>query len=526
MGRIIGIDLGTAHSCVAIVENGQPKVIPNAEGAITIPSVVGFHAEAALPQVGAPALRQAAIQPRTTVAGIKRFMGMSATDWGRERCRVPYLLDRNNQAEYGSQAMEFAPTDMGRDHGWLLPYRVEATAKGRCVISILDRLYAPEQISAIILSKLKESAEAYLGEKVSQAVITVPAHFNDDQRQATKNACAIAGLEAMRIIVAPSAAALARAMDRKLDRTIAIFDLGAGGCSISILDVSEGVVEVRSTYGENQIGGQAMDRLIADWLAAEFHQKEGIDLRDQLGARERILEAAEQARCELSSCTQVEIYLPFITTDASGPRHITETLTRARFEAMLEHILEELEATCRHALIDAGLRADEIQDVFLVGGVTRTPMVRAMIKSTFGQEPNQSLNPDEAVALGAAVEGEVLSGQVKGILLMDSTSLSLGVNACGGEMNVIIPRNTTIPTKRSEVYTTAKDNQTEVVIEVFQGDRPLARNNKRLGNFHLGGLPPAPRGVPQIEVIFDIDTNGIVHVMARDQVSIHPQSTG
>jgi molecular chaperone DnaK len=485
MGKIIGIDLGTTNSCVAIMEGGQPKVIPNAEGSNTTPSVVGFNPKTSERLVGAPAKRQAVAQPKNTVASIKRFMGLPFNESEKEQHLVPYLVERSE--------------------------------KGSCAINIMGKHYTPEEISAMVLLKMKDSAEAYLGEKVTEAVITVPAYFNDAQRQATKDAGAIAGLDVKRIINEPTAAALAYGLDKKKDGTIAVFDFGGGTFDISILEVSEGVVEVKSTNGDTHLGGDNVDQILIDWLVEEFQKAEGIDLRKQADAMQRLKEAAEKAKCELSSTTQTDISLPYITADASGPKHITQTLTRARFEAMIEPILQKLKVPCENALKDAKLSHREIEEVVLVGGSTRTPKVQELVKAIFGREPNKSVNPDEVVAVGAAVQGGVLAGDIKGVLLLDVTPLSLGINANGGQMSTIIPRNTTIPTKRSEVYTTAVDNQPGVDIEVFQGERPLVEANKLLGNFHLGGLPPAPRGMPQIEVTFDIDANGIVHVTAKDK---------
>ena len=485
MGKIIGIDLGTTNSCVAIMEGGQPKVIPNAEGGDTTPSVVGFNPKTSERLVGASAKRQAVAQPKNTIASIKRFMGLPFADSDREQRLVPYTVERSE--------------------------------KGGCNVNVMGKHYTPEELSAIVLTKMKDSAEAYLGEKVTQAVITVPAYFNDAQRQATKDAGAIAGLEVMRIINEPTAAALAYGLDKKKDGTIAVFDFGGGTFDISILEVSEGVVEVKSTNGDTHLGGDNVDQLLIDWLVEEFEKQEGIDLRKQADAMQRLKEAAEKAKCELSTTTQTDISLPYITADASGPKHITQTLTRARFEAMLEPILQKLKIPCENAVKDAKLAHHEIDEVVLVGGSTRTPKVQELVKSIFGREPNKSVNPDEVVAVGAAVQGGVLAGDVKGVLLLDVTPLSLGINANGGQMSTIITRNTTIPTKRSEVYTTAVDNQPGVDIEVYQGERPLVEGNKLLGNFHLGGLPPAPRGMPQIEVTFDIDANGIVHVTAKDK---------
>jgi len=485
MSKIIGIDLGTTNSCVAVMEGGQPKVIPNAEGTNTTPSVIGFNPKTGERLLGAAAKRQAVAQPKNTVYSIKRFMGLPFADSDKEQKLVNYVVER--------------------------------TDKGSCAVNIAGKQLSPEELSAMVLTKMKDTAEAYLGEKVTKAVITVPAYFNDAQRQATKDAGAIAGLEVMRIINEPTAAALAYGLDKKKDGTIAVFDFGGGTFDISILEVSEGVVEVKSTNGDTHLGGDNVDQVIIDWLIEEFQKAESIDLRKQPEAMQRLKEAAEKAKCELSTTTQTDISLPYITADASGPKHLTQTLTRARFEGMIEPILQKLKTPCENAVKDSKLSHHEINEVVLVGGSTRIPRVQELVKQIFGKEPNKSVNPDEVVAVGASVQGGVLAGDVKGVLLLDVTPLSLGINANGGQMSTIIPRNTTIPTKRSEVYTTAVDNQPGVDIEVFQGERPLVEANKLLGNFHLGGLPPAPRGMPQIEVTFDIDANGIVHVTAKDK---------
>ena len=487
MSKIIGIDLGTTNSCVAVMEGGLPKVIPNAEGSDTTPSVIGFNPKTGERLVGATAKRQAVAQPKNTVYSIKRFMGLPFADSDKEQRLVPYAVERS--------------------------------PKGGCLVDIHGEKKTPEELSAMVLGKMKESAEAYLGQKVTQAVITVPAYFNDAQRQATKDAGAIAGLEVMRIINEPTAAALAYGLDKKKDGTIAVFDFGGGTFDISILEVSEGVVEVKSTNGDTHLGGDNVDQVIIDWLVEEFRKAEGIDLRKQPEALQRMKEGAEKAKCELSTTTQTDLSLPYITADASGPKHLTQTLTRARFEAMIESILQKLRTPCENAISDAKLSTSQINEVVLVGGSTRIPKVQELVKQIFGREPNKSVNPDEVVAVGAAVQGGVLAGDVKGVLLLDVTPLSLGINANGGQMSVIIPRNTTIPTRKSEVYTTAVDNQPGVDIEVFQGERPLVEGNKLLGQFHLGGIPPAPRGLPQIEVVFDIDANGIVHVTAKDKAT-------
>jgi len=487
MGKIIGIDLGTTNSCVAVMEGGQPKIIPNAEGTNTTPSVVGFNPKTHERLVGAAAKRQAVAQPKSTIFSIKRFMGLPFADSTQEQLLVPYTVERSD--------------------------------KGSCVVVAADKHLSPEEISAMVLTKMKETAEAYLGEKVSEAVITVPAYFNDAQRQATKDAGAIAGLDVKRIINEPTAAALAYGLDKKKDGTIAVFDFGGGTFDISILEVSEGVVEVKSTNGDTHLGGDNIDQTIIDWLLEEFQKQEGIDLRKQADAMQRLKEAAEKAKCELSSTTQTDINLPYITADNSGPKHLTGTLSRAKFELMIQPIIEKLKATCENAMRDAKLGPSQIDEAVLVGGSTRIPKVQELVKTLFGKEPNKSVNPDEVVAVGAAVQGGVLAGDVKGVLLLDVTPLSLGINANSGQMSVIIPRNTTIPTRKSEIYTTAVDNQPGVDIEVFQGERPLVEGNKLLGQFHLGGIPPAPRGMPQIEVTFDIDANGIVHVTAKDKAT-------
>lgn len=485
MSKIIGIDLGTTNSCVAVMEGGQPKVIPSPEGSNTTPSVVGFNPKTKERLVGASAKRQAVAQPKSTIYSIKRFMGLPFDDSAKEQKLVPYTIKKN--------------------------------AKGGCAVDVNGQTMSPEEISSQILIKMKESAEAYLGQKVSQAVITVPAYFNDAQRQATKDAGAIAGLEVMRIVNEPTAAALAYGLDKTKESTIAVFDFGGGTFDISILEVSDGVVEVKSTNGDTHLGGDNVDQIVIDWLSDEFKKNEGIDLRKQPEAMQRLKEAAEKAKVELSSTTQTDISLPFITADASGPKHINQSLSRAKFELMIAGVISQLRQPCENALKDAGLTKDKIQEVVMVGGSTRIPAVKELVKQIFGREPNNSVNPDEVVALGAAVQAGVLAGDVKGVLLLDVTPLSLGINANGGQMSVIIARNTTIPTKRSEVYTTAVDNQPGVDIEVFQGERPVVEGNKLLGRFHLGGIAPAPRGIPQVEVTFDIDANGIVHVTAKDK---------
>ena len=485
MGKIIGIDLGTTNSCVAVMEGGVPKVIPNPEGANTTPSVVGFNPKTSERLVGTSAKRQAVAQPKITIYSIKRFMGLPYADSDREQKLVPYTVERAD--------------------------------KGGCVVDVLGKKLSPEEISAAVITKMKEAAEAYLGEKVTEAVITVPAYFNDAQRQATKDAGAIAGLEVKRIVNEPTAAALAYGLDKKKDGTIAVFDFGGGTFDISILEVSEGVVEVKSTNGDTHLGGDNIDQAIIDWLADEFQKTEGIDLRKQADAMQRLKEAAEKAKIELSSTTQTDISLPYITADASGPKHINQTLSRAKFELMIEPVLQKLKQPCENAVKDAKLAHHEIDEVVMVGGSTRIPKVLEMVKQIFGKEPNHSVNPDEVVAVGAAVQAGVLAGDVKGVLLLDVTPLSLGINANGGQMSVIIPRNFFNDTATTEIYTTAVDNQPGVDIEVFQGERAVVEGNKLLGQFHLGNIAPAPRGMPQIEVTFDIDANGIVHVTAKDK---------
>ncbi len=490
MGKILGIDLGTTNSVMAVMEGGEPTVITNQEGGRTTPSVVAFN-KSGERLVGLLAKRQAIVNPENTIFSVKRLMGRRYDDPVVQKFKE------------------------------IAPYEIVAGPQGdaRVRIPVTGKVYTPQEISAMILQKLKADAEAYLGEPVTQAVITVPAYFNDSQRQATKDAGKIAGLEVLRIINEPTAAALAYGLDKKKDETILVFDLGGGTFDVSILDVGEGVVEVRATAGDTFLGGDDWDQRIVDWMVEEFRKDQGIDLRNDRQALQRLKEAAEKAKIELSTVQETEINLPFITADASGPKHLQMRLTRAKFEQLTEDLIERLRGPFEQALKDAGLSASDIDEVVLVGGATRMPMVQEFVRRMTGKDPHRGVNPDEVVAVGAAIQAGVLAGEVKDVLLLDVTPLSLGVETLGGVMTVLIPRNTTIPTRKCEIFTTAEDNQTAVDIHVLQGERPMARDNMTLGRFRLEGIPPAPRGVPQIEVCFDIDANGILNVSARDKAT-------
>ena len=484
MGKVIGIDLGTTNSCVAVMEGKTPRVIENAEGMRTTPSIVAFTDDGER-LVGQPAKRQAVTNPEKTIFAVKRLIGRRYDD---------PMVEKDKK---------------------LVPYKIAKASNGDAWVEIDGKTYSPSQISAFILQKMKETAEAHLGQKVEQAVITVPAYFNDAQRQATKDAGKIAGLEVLRIINEPTAAALAYGLDKTKTGTIAVYDLGGGTFDISILEIGDGVFEVKSTNGDTFLGGEDFDMRLVNYLADEFQKTQGIDLRRDKLALQRLKEAAEKAKIELSSTTQTEINLPFITADASGPKHLTMKLTRAKFEALVDDLVQKTVEPCRQALKDAGLTAAEINEVVLVGGMTRMPKVQDVVKQLFGKEPHKGVNPDEVVAVGAAIQAGVLQGDVKDVLLLDVTPLSLGIETLGGVFTRLIDRNTTIPTKKSQVFSTAEDGQQAVTIRVFQGEREMAQDNKMLGQFDLMGIPPAPRGVPQIEVTFDIDANGIVNVSAR-----------
>jgi molecular chaperone DnaK len=488
MGKVIGIDLGTTNSCVAVMEGKAPKVIENAEGARTTPSIVAFTDDDER-LVGQPAKRQAVTNPEKTIFAVKRLIGRRYDD---------PMVEKDKK---------------------LVPYKIAKASNGDAWVEEDGKQYSPSQISAFILQKMKETAEAHLGQKVEQAVITVPAYFNDAQRQATKDAGKIAGLEVLRIINEPTAAALAYGLDKQKTGVIAVYDLGGGTFDISVLEIGDGVFEVKSTNGDTFLGGEDFDMRLVSYLADEFQKEQGIDLRKDKLALQRLKESAEKAKIELSSTTQTEINLPFITADATGPKHLTMKLTRAKFEALVDDLVQKTVQPCKQALKDAGITAAEINEVVLVGGMSRMPKVQEVVKQLFGKEPHKGVNPDEVVAIGAAIQAGVLQGDVKDVLLLDVTPLSLGIETLGGVFTRIIDRNTTIPTKKSQVFSTAEDNQNAVTIRVFQGEREMASDNKMLGNFDLVGIPPAPRGVPQVEVTFDIDANGIVNVNAKDKAT-------
>ncbi len=491
MGKVIGIDLGTTNSCVAVMEGGDPVVIPNTEGGRTTPSVIAFTKDDER-LVGQVAKRQAVTNPQNTVYSIKRFMG-------RRYEEVPSEIEE-------------------------VPYEVQRESNGLATARLGDKTYTPPEISAMVLQKMKQTAEEYLGETVTDAVITVPAYFNDAQRKATTDAGKIAGLEVKRIVNEPTAASLAYGLDKKTDEIIAVYDLGGGTFDISILELGDGVFEVKSTNGDTHLGGDDFDQRIIDWLADEFARENNIDLRNDPMALQRLKEAAEKAKCELSSSLQTDVNLPFVTADASGPKHMNLTLSRAKFEQLVEDLVERTKRPCIQAIKDAGLSPSEINEVILVGGSTRIPKVQEAVKELFGKDPNRGVNPDEVVAVGAAIQAGVLSGDVKDVVLLDVTPLSLGIETLGGVMTKLIDRNTTIPTKKSQVFTTAADSQPSVEVHVLQGEREMSVDNRTIGRFHLDGIPPAPRGTPQIEVSFDIDANGIMNVSAKDMGTNKEQS--